>query len=869
MTERTKPSDGEPRRDPSTSAPTAPARPLPPGPAPEETEDRVGPYRILECLGKGGMGIVYLAEQTQPVRRRVALKLLKLGMDTQELVARFESEKQALALMSHPNIATVYDAGATDRGRPYFAMEYVPGVPITTYCDDHRLTTRQRLELFVPVCNAIQHAHQKGIIHRDVKPTNVLVMVGDGKPIPKIIDFGVAKAISGGLAEKRYITRHSQLVGTPVYMSPEQAENSPLDVDSRTDVYSLGVLLYEVLVGALPFDAGARKPPSHTPRRMTDEDEPKRPSERVTTLGDASSTVAKLRRTDPRALVHQLRGDLDWIVMKAIEPDRTRRYATASELAADVERHLNDEPVSAGPPSAAYRLRKFAAKHRGLVAAVACVALALLGGILVSTSLYLDAKRERTAADLARADALEASRKESDARRASDAAAAKSEKSAAEAAEARDEAQKRADTNAWIDEFLKNMLLAVDPGQDGRDVRVSQLLDGAAKTLLASPMKEPEVQASLESTIGKVYYSLGLHSEAETLFHAALEIRQRVLVGDRRALFETMNDDAACLAALGRVEESEKLLREALAAQKKLLGETDEATLETTANLAEVMRLRFRATEAEELARHVLDVRRRTLGEDNAKTLNSMNNYAVILQDLGRARDAERLYRDVIRIGKEALKPEHPVVRSAVHNLAFLLQTEEARWPEAESLLKEAVDEGRRSLGEAAPDTLASARFLAVLLREEKKWPEARALYEEIVRVCERARGADDAEALVASSGLAQVIQDSGDVTAAEPVFRKAVEGLERCCTASDGRLLEAQMGLGVCLVRLKRFDEAEATLRWAYDHAKYATKVPVSILQGIVEALVELYDASGKTELADEWERKLPPSSPLRRKRG
>ncbi|HEY3176916.1 MAG TPA: serine/threonine-protein kinase [Candidatus Polarisedimenticolia bacterium] len=325
----------------------------------------IGAYNIVERIGQGGMGDVYRAEQVAPVQRSVALKLIKAGMDTRAVIARFESERQALAMMDHPNIARVFDFGSTELGRPYFTMEFVQGVPITRYCDEHRLDTRERLDLFLPVCEGVQHAHQKGITHRDLKPSNILVSVVDDRPVPKIIDFGIAKATARGMTGQTMFTEAGQMIGTPEYMSPEQAGMAGADVDTRTDVYSLGVLLYEVLVGVLPFDR-EDLPESGLDglRRTILEVEPPRPSTRVSGLGEASEEVARNRRTDLPALVRQLRGDLDWITMKALEKDRARRYAFPSELAADIRLHLNDQPVLAGPPGLLYRSGKFV-RHTG------------------------------------------------------------------------------------------------------------------------------------------------------------------------------------------------------------------------------------------------------------------------------------------------------------------------------------------------------------------------------------------------------------------------------------------------------------------------------------------------------------------------
>ncbi len=357
---------------------------------------QIGPYRLLQKIGEGGMGEVWLAEQDKPIRRRVALKLIKLGMDTKQVVARFEAERQALALMNHPNVAKVFDAGADDRGRPFFVMEHVKGVPITEYCDRQRLTTNERLDLFVLVCGGIQHAHQNAIIHRDIKPSNVLVTTQDGRPTPKIIDFGVAKATSQRLTERTVFTELGQLIGTPEYMSPEQAEMTVEDVDTRTDVYSLGVLLYELLVGVLPFETKELRAAGFDEiRRNIREVDPPKPSTKFTSLGVGATEVARRRDTDARSLSRQLSGDLDWIAMRTLEKRRERRYQSSAEVAADITRYLRNEPVLACPPTAAYRLQKFASRHRAGVAAVILSAVALLGTLAVITGMYFRAEKAR------------------------------------------------------------------------------------------------------------------------------------------------------------------------------------------------------------------------------------------------------------------------------------------------------------------------------------------------------------------------------------------------------------------------------------------------------------------------------------------
>ena len=363
-------------------------------PLTERPGSQIGPYKLLEQIGEGGFGVVFMAEQQRPVRRRVALKVIKPGMDTRQVIARFEAERQALALMDHPNIARVLDAGATESGRPYFVMELVRGIPLSEFCDQNRLTVGERLELFITVCHAVQHAHQKGIIHRDIKPNNVLVTLHDGTPVAKVIDFGVAKATGQQLTEKTLFTSFAQMIGTPLYMSPEQAEMSGLDVDTRSDIYSLGVVLYELLTGTTPFDQERMRTAGYDEvRRIIREEEPAKPSARISTLNRAATTVSANRKSDPSRLSQLFRGELDWIVMKALEKDRNRRYETAAAFAADVQRYLNDEAVEACPPSARYRFRKFARRNKAAFLTGSAVAVAMLVavGSLISGVLVLAA----------------------------------------------------------------------------------------------------------------------------------------------------------------------------------------------------------------------------------------------------------------------------------------------------------------------------------------------------------------------------------------------------------------------------------------------------------------------------------------------
>jgi serine/threonine protein kinase len=364
-------------------------------PPSEKPGDKIGRYKLLQQIGEGGCGVVYMAEQEEPVRRRVALKVIKLGMDTKSVIARFEAERQALALMDHPNIAKVLDAGATNTGRPYFVMELVRGIKITEFCDENNVSTEDRLKLFIQVCQAIQHAHQKGIIHRDIKPSNILVTINDGVPVPKVIDFGIAKATQGRLTDQTLFTAFEQFIGTPAYMSPEQAVLTSLDIDTRSDIYSLGVLLYELLTGRTPFDANDLLAAGlDAMRRIIREQEPLRPSTRLNTMGaDALTMTAKHHQTDAPKLINLLRGDLDWIVMKSLDKDRARRYETANGLATDIQRHLHDEPVIARPPSTLYRLQKSVRRNKTAFAAASAIVAVLVIGVVASTREAIRATR--------------------------------------------------------------------------------------------------------------------------------------------------------------------------------------------------------------------------------------------------------------------------------------------------------------------------------------------------------------------------------------------------------------------------------------------------------------------------------------------
>ncbi|MFO7608552.1 MAG: serine/threonine-protein kinase, partial [Candidatus Krumholzibacteriia bacterium] len=453
----------------------------------EQPGARIGNYKLLGILGEGGFGTVYRAEQLEPVKRRVALKIIKLGMDTRQVIARFDAEKQALAMMDHPGIAKVFDAGSTGTGRPYFVMELVEGVPVTRYCDHHRLGTRERLELFSMICAAVQHAHQKGVIHRDIKPSNVLVTEVGGRPVPKVIDFGIAKATEARLTEQTLFTHEAHFIGTPAYMSPEQTGRSDLDVDTRSDIYSLGVLLYELLAGVTPFDGAELRSAGFAEiQRIIREDDPPRPSARASRLGERLTATAEFRRLRGPQLVKRLQGELDWIVMKCLEKDRTRRYETADGLALDVSRFLANEPVAASPPSRSYRLRKLVVRNRAVFAAGTAMVLLLAAGVL------------GTGVGLVRARAAE---------RAAVSEAAKS---------------------AQVARFLSDMLGGVGPSAArGRDTEMLEEILAATDAKIGEELADqPEVEGEIRSHLGMTYYDLGppLHSPTVLVWHSQFRL---------------------------------------------------------------------------------------------------------------------------------------------------------------------------------------------------------------------------------------------------------------------------------------------------------------------------------------------------------
>jgi len=675
---------------------------------PDLIGQRVGDYRVIELIGEGGFGSVFLAEQEKPIRRRVALKVIKLGMDTRQVIARFEVERQALAMMEHPNIARVLDAGATESGRPYFVMELVEGVPITDYCDRNALDLRARLALFVQVCHAVQHAHVKGVIHRDLKPTNVLVAPGDGSPVPKVIDFGVAKATNRRLTERTLCTEFRQLVGTPEYMSPEQAEPSGLDVDTRSDIYALGVLLYELLTGRTPFERAAFERLAYDEmHRMIREAATPTPSQKISNLRDDLEAVARSRRLAPHALRQTVRGELDWIVMKAIEKERGRRYETVAGLAADVEHYLNHEPVEAGPPSPLYRFRKYVRRHRVGVTATLLVTSAVVTGLVLATLGLLQATRARTALER--------------------------ERDAAETNAIR--AEREADRARAVTAFLREMLESASPwtGSVKSKDRLGYIVEEAARKVRSGALSgQPRVEGEVRQTLGRTYLVLGRYAEAESELGACVALLEREAGHEAPETLSARRMLGGALRKQGRVAEAEALLRSTLEATRRVLGERHPETLEVMSALAGTLTTVGRYEESEALHRKVLEVRRRRLGDRHVATLRSRLDLGLLLLTVERTEEAEALIRHALETARRLLGNEHPETVHAMQSLASVLRQEQ-RFDDAERLQRETLAIQRKVLGEDHPETRRTKVGYALLLVEMGRPDRCGNLFAEII----------------------------------------------------------------------------------------------------------------------------------------
>jgi serine/threonine protein kinase/tetratricopeptide (TPR) repeat protein len=765
---------------------------------------QIGPYKLLQQIGEGGMGVVFMAQQTSPVERKVALKIIKPGMDTRQVIARFEAERQALALMDHPNIAKVFDAGTTgevrnsefgvrseeaidpstphsalriphSNGRPYFVMELVKGVPLTTYCDEKHLTLKERLELFVPVCQAIQHAHQKGIIHRDLKPSNVLVAEYDEKPVAKIIDFGVAKAVGQRLTEKTMFTEFGQVVGTIDYMSPEQAKLNQLDIDTRSDIYSLGVLLYELLTGETPFDRKRLQSAAFDEMlRIIREEEPPKPSTKLST-SNTLPAIAANRNIEPERISKQVRGELDWIVMKCLEKERGRRYETAAGLARDLEHYLADEPVQACPPSASYRFRKFTRRNKGPMLAAALVLFALVGGIVATTWQAILATQANTLA------------------------------------------QRRLAQVEKSNEILGSIFLDLDPREEelGKPLRaqLAERLEHAAAQLDFEAVGDPLAVARLQNTLGSSQMSLGHAIKAVPLLEKSYKTRVALLGPDHVDTLQSMHNVAFAHHLGGQREKAISMFEQVWAKRKEKLGPDHVDTLQSAGILARGYHDAGRPGEALKLAEEIRVMARNKLGPDHRWTLVNAQLLALIYSKAGRFVEALALLEDALARQKATVGPDHFLTLHTQNSLAAAYQTA-GQLDKALPLLEETLAKSKKTFGHDNPTTLILTNNLAVAYRASGQFAKAVSLLEEAMKRQKTTLGPEHPTTLATIDRLALAYRHAGDYTRAEAAFLEALATKKRTLAADDPSITHTMASLGANYLKQKRYIEAESTLR-------------------------------------------------------
>ena len=831
---------------PALSAQTVPEAPISEGPG-----SIIGRYKLLQQIGEGGCGVVYMAEQEEPVRRRVALKVIKLGMDTKQVIARFEAERQALALMDHPNIAKVLDAGATETGRPYFVMELVRGIKITDFCDENSLPTEERLDLFIKVCQAIQHAHQKGIIHRDIKPSNILVASNDGVPVPKVIDFGIAKATQGRLTNQTLFTAFEQFIGTPAYMSPEQAALTMLDVDTRTDIYSLGVLLYELLTGRTPLDqkdllaAGL-----DGMRRTIREEEPARPSTRLSTMLEVElTTTAKHRHTDAPKLIHLLRGDLDWIVMRALEKDRARRYETANGFANDVQRHLNNEPVLARPPTKLYRFQKLARRNKLAFVATVAVAASLIIGLGLSTWQFFEKSRAYRLTLLA---------EQAQARL------------RVQAEAERKKAQTEAAKSQQVAQFMKDMLKGVGPKVAlGRDTQLlREILDQTAERVGKDLKDQPEVEAELLSVIGNTYHDLD-NAKAETIHREALRLRRTLFPGTNLLVAASLRELAFDLDALNRYAEAEALYNESLAMRRQVLGNEHHDVAESLGYLAHLRLRQGRLAESETMFRGTLEICRKAAGVDDSELSDLLRDMAGVLRLEGKFVEAEDTARQALAFAKKMPASENWFVANALHELGLALK-DQSKLAAAEESLRLAWVARRKVLAAGDPFLWASFDALSTLLRDQGEWAELEAACSDAIALFKHLVQQDPKRSGHAIDlghcqwRLADVLAKTGRREPAEQTLREALQVFEQAARDfPDEPYVRQEQGftrrkLAEVLRDLGRADEAERQYREAIKlYAALSAEQPLNVFYRQEEAyttwmLAAMLEGAGRSDPAE-----------------
>jgi len=793
---------------------------------------QVDRYRLMEQIGEGGMGVVFVAEQTEPLRRKVALKVIKPGMDSKAVIARFEAERQVLALMDHPNISRVLDAGTTRERLPYFVMELVRGLSITKYCDQAKVSVDDRLRLFIDVCGAVQHAHQKGIIHRDLKPSNIMVTLHDGKPVVKIIDFGVAKALHQQLTEHTIYTALNQVVGTPLYMSPEQLELSGLDIDTRSDIYSLGVLLYELISGTTPFDRERLlKSGFDEFRRIIREEDPPPPSYRITTLPKAElSTAANRRGLDDRSFSKAIQSELDWITLKALEKDRNRRFESASLLRADIQRYLNNEPVLACPPSRRYRFLKWVSRHRVLVGATAVVVLSLLAG-LIGTSLQTRRAWRAEALAETRFEDERIARVKADQERAR--ANQERQRADVEADRSRREssrAQEEAAVASAISQFLQSDLLAqiditnqlstglkADP-----DITLATLLDRASEKINGRFSELPAVEGSIRYTLAKCYRSLGKYDLAMKHIQRAVELGRTVIGVDHPGTLRAICVQGDLAQLQGDLETAEALLLEA---QQGIVNNGDASGEDGRMLLGHLLVLRFeqgRHEDAKSIATELVALCQTGLGPEAPETLITMSNLAIQYSALGDLAEADALQRKVYEVRLRTLGSMHPDTLGSLKNLAVLCDSQ-GDYQRSQALFEQAAEGYTSLLGKDHPDTLFVKANLGHVLTMQSKLNEAEELLLDTIGMLKYSIGEKHGITMTALQFLASVYESQGRFPECLEIRQTVFQGLIELRGEKHPDVISARANYATILRKLNRTDEANDALQLAIESARNA----------------------------------------------